>query len=408
MTMEIAQSNILLLGLLLLTGLFSGQIASKFGIPRVAAYVLTGTLFSSEFLGRYINITPEDWSQPITQTALAIIAFIIGGSITSAQLKRLGKTIVAIVLGESMGAALAVFLGLLILAPTLDGIPLVSIALIFAAMSTTTAPAGTIAVLHQYRAKGQLSNILLGVVALDDAVGIVFFAVAMALLTGGPIEQNIELALLEILLAIITGIIAGFFLAKIAAHISNKGLLLPLTLGSILAVSGLAEVFHFSVLLTSIAMGFSARLFVYSAGDKLFGSIDFLEETVFLLFFTLAGTHFHASVFTQYFDIILVYFFARILGKLAGAALGAKITRAPDAIVHWLGFALIPQAGVAVGLALTLSHQPEFKEISHVVVNVILATTLIYEFIGPLATRFALQRAGEISTDTTDKPKNHS
>ncbi|WP_428354568.1 cation:proton antiporter [Methyloprofundus sp.] len=394
--MQIEQSNILLIGLLLLVGLFSGQVASKMGIPRVAAYVLTGTLFSPEFLGRFITVTSDDWSLPLTHSALAIIAFIIGGSITAAQLQRMGKSIIGIALGESMGAAIAVFCGLLLLAPSVGSIPLLSIALIFSAISTTTAPAGTIAVLHQYRAKGQLSTTLLGVVALDDALGIIFFAVVMAFLTGGSVEHNIEIALTEISLAIIAGIIAGFFLAKLAAYAHKTNMLLPLILGSIFVISGLAEMFHFSVLLSAMALGFASRFFLFSAGDKLFGSIDFLEETVFLLFFTLAGTHFHSAVFLQHIDLILVYFFARILGKLMGSAFGAKITKAPIEVTRWLGFALIPQAGVAVGLALTLSHQAEFKEISLLVINVILATTIVYEFIGPLTARFALQRAGEI------------
>ena len=298
---------------------------------------------------------------------------------------------------ETLGAIVMVFLGLMILAPQLDGIPLISIALAFAAISATTAPAGTVAVLHQYRAKGPLSTTLLGVVALDDALGIIFFSVVLAMLSSGSIEQNIEMALLEIGVAVILGIIAGWFLAKLAAYIQRKTMLLPLTLGSILVVSGLAEMFHFSALLSAMALGFSSRLFLYSAGDKLFGSIDFLEETVFLLFFTLAGTHFHSSVFLQHIDLILVYFFARIVGKIIGSTFGAKISKAPVIVIRWLGFALIPQAGVAVGLALTLSHQAEFKEISLIIVNVILATTLIYELIGPLATRFALQKAGEIS-----------
>jgi len=395
--MEIEQSNILLIGLLLLSGLFSGQLASRFGIPRVAAYVLTGTLFSSEILGRHFNISTDQWSQPITQVALAIIAFIIGGSITSAQLKRMGKSIIGIALGESLGAAIAVFLALILLAPALGSIPLFSIALIFSAISTTTAPAGTIAVLHQYHAKGVLSTTLLGVVALDDALGIIFFAVAMAFLSGGAIEQNIEIALFEIGAAIILGAVFGFFLAKLAAYIRQKVMLLPLTLGSILVVLGLAERYHFSILLSAMALGFSSRLFLFSAGDKLFGSIDFLEETVFLLFFTVAGTHFHSAVFLHHIDIIMVYFVARITGKLIGSAFGEKITHSPDCVVRWLGFALIPQAGVAVGLALTIGQQAAFKEISLVIVNVILATTLIYEFIGPLAARFALSKAGEIS-----------
>ncbi len=395
--MDVEQSNILLLGLLLLSGLFAGQIASRIGIPRVAAYVLTGTLFSPELLGHYFQASADDWSQPLINVALSLIAFIIGGSITTAQLQRMGKSMLGIALGESLGAIGLVFLGLMILAPQLDGIPLISIALAFAAISATTEPAGTIAVLHQYRAKGPLSTTLLGVVALDDALGIIFFSVVIAMLSGGSIEHNIEIALFEIGVAVILGVIAGWFLAKLAGYIQRKTMLLPLTLGSILAVSGLAEMFHFSALLSAMALGFSSRLFLYSAGDKLFGSIDFLEETVFLLFFTLAGTHFHSSVFLQHIDLILVYFFARIVGKIIGSTLGAKITKAPILVTRWLGFALIPQAGVAVGLALTLSQQEEFKEISLIIVNVILANTMITEFIGPITARFALQKAGEIS-----------
>ncbi len=395
--MDIGYSNILLLGLLLLAGLFAGQGANKLGIPRVAAYVLTGALFSPKFLGHFFQENVSNWTQPLTHIALGIIAFIIGGSVTTAQLKRMGKSIVGIALGESLGAIAMVFLGILILAPQLDGIPSISIALAFAAISATTAPAGTIAVLHQYRAKGSLSTTLLGVVALDDALGIIFFSVVIAMISGGSIEQNLEKALLEIGLAMILGMIIGWFLAKLAVYVQQKTMLLPLTLGSILVVSGLAEMFHFSALLSAMALGFSSRHFLYSAGDKLFGSIDFLEETVFLLFFTLAGTHFHSAVFLQHMDLILVYFFARIVGKVFGSAFGAKITKAPLLVTRWLGFALIPQAGVAVGLALLLSQQAEFKEISLIIVNVILATTLIYELIGPLATRFALQKAGEIS-----------
>ena len=116
----------------------------------------------------------------------------------------------------------------------------------------------------------------------------------------------------------------------------------------------------------------------------------------------MAGTHFHPAVFLTNLSLISVYFFARVAGKMTGSAFGAKITGAPDAVVKWLGLALIPQAGVAVGLALTLSHQPEFKEISMVIMNVILATTMLYEVIGPLTARFALQQAGEITSTSKE------
>jgi len=396
--MQIAYSNTLLLGLLLLSGLFAGQFANKIGLPRVAAYVFIGALFSPDLLGYFLHANSNDWAQPLTHIALGIIAFIIGGSITTAQLKRMGASMIGIALGESLGAVLVVFLGLLLLSPQLGSIPLLSVALVFAAISATTAPAGTIAVLHQYRAKGTFSTTLLGVVALDDALGIILFSVVMAFLSGESIEHQLEIALLGIAAVCTLGILAGWILAKLAAHVHKKTMLLPLTLGTILSVSSLAEIFHLSALLAAMTLGFSARHFLYSAGDKLFGSIDFLEETVFLLFFTLAGTHFHISVFLQHIDLIFMYFFARITGKILGAALGAKITKSPLLVTRWLGFALIPQAGVAIGLVLTLSHHAEFKDISIIIMNVILATTLIYELIGPLAARFALRKAGEITS----------
>ncbi len=406
--MEIERSNILLLGLLLLSGLFSGQLFSKLCIPRVAAYVLTGAVFSPELLGQYVQTNFNDWSLPLTHVALGIIAFIIGGSITLSQLQRMGKSMIGIALGESFGAMVMVFFSIILFIPQLPGISSISIALAFVAISATTEPAGTIAVLHQYRAKGCLSTTLLGVVALDDALGIIFFSVVMALISSGSIEHNIEIALFKITVAVFLGTLAGYLLAKITSYIQRRSMFLPLTMGSILMVSGLAEMFHFSALLSAMALGFSSRLFLFSAGDKLFGSIDFLEETVLLLFFTIAGTHFHSAVFFEHMDLILVYFFARIVGKIIGSALGAKITKAPILVTRWLGFALIPQAGVAVGLALTLSHQAQYKEISLVILNVILATTLIYEFIGPITTRLALSKAGEIAGSTLfSKFKKH-
>ncbi len=400
--MDIEQSSILLTGLLLLLGLLAGQLANRVGIPRVVAYVATGTLFSPEQLGHFFHSEINQWMEPLTHISLGIIAFVIGGSISWTQLKRIGRSILGIALSESIGAVLIVFFALLLFAPQLDGIPVHIVAMGFAAMAATTAPAATIAVLHQYRAKGIFSTTLLGVVALDDALGIIFFSIALALFSDGSIGINIEIALLEIILALFVGLIAGFVVAKLSNHIHPKALLLPLTLGSILLITGLSEAIHLSPLLASMAMGFSSRLFLYSAGDKLFGSIDFLEETVFLLFFTLAGTHFNIHVFLFHLDLIFVYFFARIIGKILGSAIGAKLTNSPIQITRWIGLALIPQAGVAVGLALTLSHQPQFKEIGLIIVNVILATTLLYELIGPLATRFALKQAGEITDQQED------
>ena len=395
-------SLLLFISLLILFGLLAGLLGSRVGLPRIATYVLAGALFSPDLLGQFIPLAEKDWARPLTSIALGIIAFIIGGSITTAQLKRMGKSILGAALGESLGAVALVFAGIMFLVPEIPGTSQFFLALAFASMAATTAPAGTIAILHQYRAKGPMSMTLLGVVALDDALGIVFFSIALALISGGPIEENIKVAFEDIGTALVLGSLAGWLLAKIAKHVRQSSMMLPLSLGFILFVVGLSETLGSSPLLSTMALGFTARHVLQSSGDRVFGPIEYFEETVFLLFFTMAGTHFHPAVFLTNLSLISVYFFARVAGKMTGSAFGAKITGAPDAVVKWLGLALIPQAGVAVGLALTLSHQPEFKEISMVIMNVILATTMLYEVIGPLTARFALQQAGEITSTSKE------
>ena len=161
-------------------------------------------------------------------------------------------------------------------------------------------------------------------------------------------------------------------------------------------VIGLAQMWHFSALLAAITLGFSARFFLRSAGDRLFAPIEYFEELVFILFFTIAGAHFQPAVFLHHLDLIFVYFIARIAGKVAGASLGARICNAPAPVVRWLGLGLVPQAGIAVALALTLSHVPTFKDAGTLIVNVILATTLMYELLRPFLTWYALKQAGVI------------
>jgi Kef-type K+ transport system membrane component KefB len=124
--------------------------------------------------------------------------------------------------------------------------------------------------------------------------------------------------------------------------------------------------------------------------------IEYFEELVFIIFFTVAGAHFEIHVFLNHLDLIVIYFFARILGKIIGAAVSAQVAGAPSQTVKWLGLGLVPQAGVAMGLALTLNHKPAFHETSMIVINVILAASILYEFTSPLLVRFGLERAGEI------------
>jgi Kef-type K+ transport system membrane component KefB len=384
------------LGLLLLTGLVFGYIASRYNLPRVAAYVIAGMIFSPDLLGRVVWIDIGAWAEPLTTTALGIIAYMIGGSITLKQLRRSGKVIFCSAIGAALGAVFCVFAAFWIILPDTYTLTAVQLALAFSAIAATTAPAGTIAILHQYRARGPVSNILLGVVALDDAIGIILFSLMVTVAVGGSLTLSLGTAVIEIFGALALGTMTGRILCQFGKRFRQGGLLLPVVLGHILLSLGLAEILNLSPLLATMALGFSSRYFSRAAGGRMFTQVEYFEELIFLLFFTLAGAHFEFTVFVGHLDLVLVYFVTRIIGKIAGAALGAAAVGASQPIVRWLGLGLTPQAGVAVGLALTLSHEPAFREVSTMVVNVILATTLLSEVLGPVATKFALGQANEL------------
>ena len=396
--METGTVAIVTLGLLLLGGLVAGLGASRLGLPRVAAYVLAGVAFSPELLGGVLHLHVGPWSEPLTTVALGFIAYLIGGSMTVSQVRRSGPAILGATLGGSLGPILMVVATVLLLSPDIPGISVGQLALVLGVIASTTAPAATVAVLHQYRARGPVAKTLLGVVALDDAVGIVLFSLMLVAITGEVPGPAVARAAVNVGGALLLGTVGALALATLGRRIHGASLRLSLTLGSILLVVGGAEALRLSSLLASIALGFVARFLSRASGDRVIRPIEDLEETVFVVFFTLAGAHFDPSVFTSHTDLIAAYFGARLVGKVGGAALGARLVGAPTTVVRWIGPGLIPQAGVAVGLALTLVHHPVFAEASSVVLNVVLATTIVNELVGPVITRFALQRAGELRT----------
>jgi len=387
----------LMLGLLLTTGLLLGFAATFVGLPRVVAYVLAGILFSPSLLGATAGVRVDGGIGTLTATALGVIAYLIGGSITSGQLRRTGRVILASLLGEALGAALLVFVAMRAVLPeSVSGVPALQLALAFGAIASTTAPAATIAVLHQYRARGPLSETLLGVVALDDAVGVILFALAMVASTGTSLAAGLTTAVMEIVGSLALGLLGALLLSSLARRVREAALHLPLVLSGLLLCIGVAESTGLSPLLSAMSLGFSARFMLGAGADRLFAPVEHLEEFVFLIFFTVAGAHFDARVLGANVLLMGAYGVARVTGKLCGASLGARIARAPPEVSRWLGVGLVPQAGVAVGLALTLAHEPGFEPVGRAFVNVILGTTIVYELIGPLALRLALARAGEL------------
>jgi len=390
-------SDFLIIGLLLGCGLFIGRVASYYGFPRVAAYLLVGIAFSPGLLGDVIGFHIDDGVDRLTTGALGIIAFLIGGSITIKQLQRLGKVILGATVGESFGAWLFVSTTIGLLLADRDIEQALPVALAFGVLAISTAPAATLAVIHQYRTKGPLTNTLLGAVALDDAIGIMSYCLLIAVISGDALSTGILEALVEIGGAVILGAAIGWLLTIVGGKIGESGLRLPLILTAVLLTLGVAEALNLSILLAAMSLGFFTHYFSLSTANRLFKPLLELEETILLLFFILAGAHFDSGVFQQNLSLIVGYFLARFVGVVVGSTTGAKLSSAPEAVTRWLGFGMTPQAGVAIGLALTLSHQDAYLETGEMILNVILGTTLLFELVGPLAAYFALKQANEIN-----------
>ncbi len=389
--------QLLLIGLLAVSGLVAGTaVAAWLNLPRVVAYILVGLVFSPDLLGGWLGVTDLDWTRPLVSVALGVIAYLIGGSITVGQLRRLGWTIVGATLGEVSGAFLAVFAAVLVAGITVADLPVWLFALVLGAIAPATAPAAIVAVLHQYRARGPLTTTLLGMVAIDDALGILIFALVMAVAGSASLGSALPAALYEIGVALLVGGMAAFLLERLTRRFHETELRLVAVLGGLILLVGLAGQWGFSALLAAMAFGFATRYFRGPAAEQLFQPVENLEELVFVLFFTVAGMHFQVAVFEQYLGLMLLYFFARGVGLMAGANIGSRLAGAPRQVSRWVGFGLLPQGGVAIGLALLLSGNGRFAQAGELIVNVVTATTLITESVGAVAARYGLRQAGEL------------
>lgn len=392
--------EVLFTGILLTAGLLFGTLGSRYlRVPRVVGYILLGMLFAPNLLGGWLGIADTQWTQPLVSAALGIIAYVIGGAISPAQLRRLGWSIVGATLGEVSGAFLVVLAAVLLLGTTVADIPLWSFALVLAAVAPATAPAAIVAVVHQYRASGLLTTTLLGMVAIDDALGIFIFALVMAVVGSGTLESALGTVIWDIGMAVLVGGVGGYLVERLSRLSQEQSVLLPLLLGAILLMVGVAERAGFSALLAAMVMGFTVRWFCGPQAERLFQPVEDLEETVFVLFFTFAGLHFNPEAIASYWPLMLVYFFARALGLFVGGGSGARLAGAPRSVWSNVGFGLFPQGGVAIGLALLLLHQPGFEQAGEVIVTLIATTTLFTEAAGAISVRYGLRRAGELGIE---------
>lgn len=397
------------IGFLLLFGYVGGEIANYLKTPRVTGYLVMGMLLSPSVLGLFYERLVKEELALITHIALGIIAFSIGGSLSIANLKKLGKYIIWINVTEAVGAFLLVtiilaifFLWLYDMGPTSSpfwGIYF-PLALVIGATCAATAPAGVLAIVHEYRAKGPFTAILLGVVALDDGMAILLYAfsinLAESLMTHHLIAWHNILfsSLSSIVLSLCIGGLLGVGLRKLVRFVPRREAMLAVSIGLIFLTSGLGISLGVSPLLANMMLGFVIINFVEHHED-IFTVVESLEEPIFCLFFTLAGAHLNLRALETAGWLALIITLGRFVGKLLGAHLGAQISQAPEAVKKYLGFGLMPAAGVTVGLVLNAKEVLGVTPLTEVMVNAVLGAVILNQLISPPWVRFSLFKAGE-------------
>ena len=428
----------LFVGILLLLGLIATRASRKINLPNVTAFLVIGLLIAvvcilvdrTGYIGS-LNITlTEELTRIntfVASIALGFIALSIGEEFKFSKIKEYGSKVLLITFLQAFGAVILVDAGLLLVCyfAHLN----YAIAVVLGAIETATAPAATLMVIHQYKAKGPLVDLLLPVVAFDDAIGLMVFAlstsIAKLFLTSSSISvvSILLIPLLEILGSLLIGFLLGILLHVTMKYFKSRNnhmiIVIAFTLlgvGTCAAINTLKindQNLNFSSLLTCMVIG---AVYVNFTKDEekpiLTRDIELMDRWtpfLFTLFFVLSGAHLVTSAYEIFSTgdsssliIIIIVFFTylilRSVGKYFGAFLGCKITHRSKEITHYLGFTLLPQAGVAIGMANQIGDMEIFKtnNIGNMIVTVVLLATLVYELVGPLLTKYSLSKAGEI------------
>jgi Kef-type K+ transport system membrane component KefB len=339
-----------------------------------------------------------------------MIAFTSGGELKADVIKSLGKSIFAIVICESLGAFLVVTL---VLNYIYHADP--NTTLLLGAVASATAPAATVAVIRQYKAKGPLTSTILAVVGLDDAAALIIYVFVEGFVSSRILGTSISIpimilgAFISIFEALGLGIVAAIIYVLILKKIKNNEQIMLLLVAFLLGLLGLAEILGVSELLAAMAFGAVLVNTAPVLSKKSANIVTSFSPIFITAFFILGGAHLDISLIKNIGVLGLWYFVARSIGKTGGATLGANIGKAPKTVRSLVGLALLPQVGVALALALAINKEftlPQYglegATLAKIVINVLLFTTIITEIVGPLLTRHALQKAGEVNQSDTD------
>ncbi len=413
--------TILAVSVALIAGLMMTRVVKPLKLPDVTAYLVAGVLIGPYFLGQlnipgigFISTGDVEQYALISNVALGFIAFAIGNEFRVSELKNTGRQALIVGIAEGLVASLFVNVAMIALHMVLgDKLPM-STAITLGAIATATAPAATLMVVRQYKAKGKLTDILLPVVALDDAVALMVFAVSFGVasaLKSGSFNMTSILVepFLEIVLSLIVGAFMGWLLTKLETLFNSNSNRLSLTIAFVFLTVGISMV-EFDI--GGIHIGFSSLLVCMMLGTVFCNicplSEDLMEKSdkwtapLFALFFVISGAGLELGVFSDVSIVIIgvVYILFRCIGKYVGALASSKAAGCDKTVQKYLGITLFPQAGVALGMCITAAA--EFGAEGAIIRNIILFSVLIYELVGPSMTKWALTKAGDIKPQSAD------
>ena len=418
-------SVLLTLSIALLSGLLLSRLAKKLGLPAVTAYLIAGVIIGPFLLGQLgigFNSTdnaPHNY-KILCDLALGFIAFAIGNEFRLTQLKKIGKQ--ATVIGIFQAVFTCIVVDIVLIGFSLivgEEVFPMSAAIILGAVATATAPAATLMVVKQYKAKGPLTDLLLPIVALDDAVGLVIFAVsfgvAKSIDTGVvDIVSMVVNPLLEVVLSIVLGAVMGVLFTECEKHFHSNSKRMAVSVAFVMATVAISGV---KLHLGPVHIAFSSLLACMMLGTIFCNICDFSEDLMdradkwtaplLVLFFVISGAELDLSVFTNGIFVLIgvIYIIFRSVGKYFGAGISAKITSCDENTCKYLGITLLPQAGVALGMA---SQALTFgSSTGKIVQSITLFAVLIYEIFGPYLTKIALTKAGDIKPEERVSRRTH-
>lgn len=388
--MEYTLNSLLVIGIIFFLGLASDVLGRKTAVPRVTFLILIGILIGPSGIDLLPQTFIDDWFSDITVIALGMVGFLLGQQFTLKAMKKIGKRVFAIAIGKVFVSFILLSISFILLGLN------IGIALILASIAAATAPAAIYEIIQELKISNNFTKTLLSIVAFDDILALLLFSLVLSFVIGngnGDFSNILWHGIYEVFGSLLIGFVAGYPIAKITGRLNGGEPIMVEALGSVFIISGLTIALGLSPILAAMALGSSVATFGIHHKTA-FHAIKNIEWPFMILFFLLAGASLEFDLLLEIGLIGIVYIIVRTFGFYIGAYIGAGFYRTDKITQKLIGFALIPQAGVAIGMALLASQKIENG--NEIILPIVLGTTVFFEIVGPMITRYIVTKQNDI------------